>query len=89
MTKSPINEPLYAPCASCHGANGEGNKSLKAPTIAGQQDWYIARQLYNFKNGIRGSDPNDNYGQQMRPMAMALADENAINNLAAFISRLK
>ena len=79
----------YAVCASCHGAKGEGNEALNAPAIAGQQDWYIARQLYNFKNGIRGSDPNDNYGQQMRPMAMALADEDAINNIAAFISTLK
>ena len=82
-------EPKYKVCAACHGAKGEGNEALNAPAIAGQQDWYLARQLYNFKNGIRGSDPNDNYGQQMRPMAMALADEDAINNIAAFISTLK
>ena len=79
----------YAVCVSCHGANGEGNKALNAPTLAGQQDWYIARQLYNFKNGIRGSHPQDMYGQQMRPMAMSLSDEKAINNIATYISTLK
>ena len=84
-----LGKELYAACASCHGANGEGNKALNAPTLAGQQDWYIARQLYNFKNGIRGSHPQDTYGQQMRPMAMSLSDEKAINNIAAYISTLK
>jgi cytochrome c oxidase subunit 2 len=79
----------YAICASCHGANGEGNKALNAPTIAGQQDWYIVRQLQNFKKGVRGADSNDSYGQQMRPMAMILADDTAINNVAAYISTLK
>ena len=24
---------LYATCASCHGANGEGNQALNAPAI--------------------------------------------------------
>jgi len=79
----------YAICATCHGANGEGNKELNAPKIAGQQDWYIVRQLQNFKKGVRGADSNDSYGQQMRPMAMILADDAAINNVAAYISTLK
>ena len=79
----------YAVCASCHGAKGEGNDALNAPTIAGQQDWYIARQLYNFKIGIRGSHEKDIYGQQMRPMSMILADDAAINNVAAYISTFK
>ena len=86
---SNAGKALYAVCASCHGANGEGNKALNAPTIAGQQDWYIARQLYNFKNGIRGSHPEDTYGQQMRPMSMSLVDDKAIKNVSAYISSLK
>ena len=79
----------YGICASCHGANGEGNKALNAPAIAGQHDWYIVRQLQNFKKKIRGSDAGDTYGQQMSPMAMILADDAAINNVAAYISTLK
>ena len=79
----------YAVCASCHGANGEGSKELNAPKIAGQQDWYVVRQLKNFKKRIRGTDPNDIYGLQMIPMAMTLADDTAINNVAAYISTFK
>ena len=82
-------EAAYAICASCHGANGEGNKALNSPALAGQNDWYIVRQLYNFKNGIRGADPKDSYGQQMRPMAMTLPSDAAIINIAAYISTLK
>ena len=80
---------VYGVCASCHGANGEGNKALNSPAIAGQHDWYIVRQLQNFKKGIRGSDAGDTYGQQMSPMAMTLVDDTTINNVAAYISTLK
>ena len=45
--------------------------------------------LQNFKKGVRGADSNDSYGQQMRPMAMILADDAAINNVATYISTLK
>ncbi len=79
----------YALCISCHGANGEGNSNLNAPRLAGQYDWYIVRQLQNFKKRIRGADPKDTFGQQMSPMAMTLADDKAIDNVAAYISTLK
>ena len=79
----------YAVCVSCHGANGEGNKDLNAPKISGMQDWYIVRQLQYFKKGIRCSNPKDTYGMKMRPMAMTLPDDKAIENVAAYISTLK
>jgi len=79
----------YAACVSCHGPNAEGNKDLNAPKISGIQDWYIVRQLKHFKNGIRGANPKDTYGMQMRPMSMTLPDEEAIKNVAAYISTLK
>ena len=41
----------YAVCAACHGANGMGNKALNAPRIAGQEPWYLERQLNNYKKG--------------------------------------
>ena len=79
----------YAVCVSCHGAKGEGNKDLNAPKLSGLQDWYIARQLQHFKKGIRGANPKDTYRMQMAPMAMTLADDKAIENVAAYISTLK
>jgi len=48
-------EAKYKVCVACHGADGAGRKVTNAPRIAGQQSWYLTRQLNNFKNGIRGS----------------------------------
>ena len=40
---------LYAACAACHGAQGEGNPALNAPKLTGQGAWYLQRQLRHFK----------------------------------------
>jgi cytochrome c oxidase subunit 2 len=80
---------LYAVCATCHGANAEGLKEMNAPALAGQEDWYLIRQLQNFKSGIRGTNPADTYGLQMAPMAQVLADAQAIEDVAAYLSSLK
>ncbi len=79
---------LYAVCSSCHGAQGEGNPGLNAPKLSHQAGWYLARQLRNFKAGMRGADSRDVYGQQMSPMAATLADEAAISNVVAYIATL-
>jgi len=78
----------YATCLACHGPTGGGNEALKAPPIAGQSDWYLLAQLKKFKAGIRGTNPKDVTGGQMRPMAMTLADEQAMKNVVAHISTL-
>ena len=80
---------LYVLCQSCHGSAGEGNKTLNSPRLAGLQDWYVVRQLRNFKSGIRGTKSGDMFGMQMRPMAISLTDDEAINNVAAYIASLK
>ena len=49
----------YATCGGCHGAQGQGNPALNAPALAGQDADYTARQLRNYKAGIRGADPED------------------------------
>ena len=78
----------YSVCSACHGPNGGGNQSVNSPRIAGQYDWYVKRQLQAFKDGIRGTAPGDMFGAQMRPMAMMLANEAAIDNLVAYIGTL-
>lgn len=80
---------LYATCMACHGAKGEGLKEQNSPQIAGLEDWYLERQLDNFKKGIRGGDPKDVLGMQMRPMAMALATPKAMADMVAYLSQLK
>lgn len=79
----------YALCATCHGPNGEGMETMNSPKLAGQEDWYLVTQLKNFKSGVRGAQPNDTYGMQMRPMAMTLADDQAILDVVAYINTLK
>ncbi|MBL4867136.1 MAG: cytochrome c oxidase subunit II [Pseudomonadales bacterium] len=81
-------EMLYGSCVGCHGASGEGNKALNAPKIAGQEPNYLARQLNYFKSGVRGSHEDDVYGRMMAPMAGILADQKAIDNVAAYIASL-
>jgi len=80
---------LYTTCAVCHGNDGMGRQATNAPRLAGVDDWYIARQLYNFKDGIRGAHRDDIYGFQMTTMAPFLtADPDSINNLVAYINTL-
>lgn len=78
----------YAMCASCHGANGEGNKALNAPALAGQSEAYINRQLSNFRTGLRGAASGDTFGAQMRPMAMAVGNDAAVANISAYIASM-
>ncbi len=75
-------------CVACHGDQAQGNAQLNAPKLAGQEPWYIARQLKNFKEGVRGSDQRDLFGMQMRPMALTLKGDQDIANIVAYISTL-
>ena len=79
-------QQLYAACASCHGQQGEGNQALNSPKIAGLAPWYLERQLQYFKDGVRGTAEGDTAGAMMRPMAMILADNDAIRNVSAYIA---
>jgi cytochrome c553 len=54
-----------APCASCHGARGEGDAATRVPRIAGQSQRYLAHQLESYANGRRAS-------ASMSPIARAL-----------------
>src|SRR6266478_4960881 len=79
---------LYTVCSACHGPQAQGNQALNAPRLNSQAGWYLARQLRNFKQGIRGADNRDTYAKQMIPMAATLADDTAINNVVAYIGSL-
>lgn len=81
-------QTAYAVCAACHGQKGEGNVAMNAPKLAGQEPWYVKRQLQAYQDGIRGTAPGDAFGMQMRPMAMAVGDETAEENLVAYIASL-
>ena len=76
-------------CGVCHGANGQGVQAVNAPGLKGMSDWYLVTQLKNFKQGIRGAHPKDMYGPQMASMAAILVDDQATNDIVAYINTLK
>jgi len=78
---------LYVVCANCHGADGQGIR-MNAPRLAGMDDWYLQRQLENFKSGLRGKHKQDHDGKQMGMMARTLHDDQAIRDVVAYINTL-
>jgi cytochrome c oxidase subunit II len=83
-----IGQSQYAVCSACHGAQGEGNKLLNAPKLAGQEEWYLRRQIEYFQSGARGAHKDDVYGKQMGPMVATLTDKAAVENVVAYITSL-
>jgi cytochrome c oxidase subunit 2 len=79
---------LYENCSACHGAAAEGIWATNAPRLSNMSDWYMARQLENFRHGIRGGHPQDFHGAQMASMARALKDDQAINDLLDYVHTL-
>ncbi len=79
---------LYTSCAACHGANGEGNQQLFGPAVNRTNDWYLLDQLKKYKSGVRGGNPKDTTGIMMRPMALALPDDQAMQDVVAYMMTL-
>ena len=79
---------LYTTCSVCHGEDGNGIWTARAPGISDMNDWYIATQLKNFRSGIRGSHSKDEFGKQMILMISYLQDEESINDLVAYLNML-
>lgn len=80
---------LYNNCFACHQPDGSGLKELKVPALAGLPDYYIVKQLHNFKEGIRGNGSSDKTGKMMQASAKLLKDEQAMKDVAAYIQTLK
>jgi cytochrome c553 len=81
-------QALYAPCVACHGPDAAGIQALNGAPLRASSDWYLLRQLQNFRSGIRGTNPLDTSGALMRPMSMTLADEQALLDVIAYITTL-
>jgi cytochrome c oxidase subunit 2 len=79
---------LYGVCTACHGADGRGSKQLNTPDMTGQHDWYLVRQLENFRKGIRGTHKSDTFGAQMTAIMGTLPDRQAILDVVAYINTL-
>jgi cytochrome c oxidase subunit II len=72
-------------CGSCHGPGARGNEKMNAPRLNGLDDWYLKHQIVKFRNSIRGTHPADKFGPQMIPMVALLPNEEAIDDVIAYI----
>lgn len=75
-------------CAQCHGDDGQGVWTVNAPALTGLDDWYMAEQLQKFRAGIRGRHNDDLYGLQMGLLSNTLVDDEAVNDMVAYINTL-
>lgn len=80
---------LYPTCVQCHRENAGGDQAQNAPPLTSLNDWYIVAQLQLFKAGDRGTTPGDETGASMRPMAIGLANEQQMADVAAYIATLR
>jgi cytochrome c553 len=81
-------QAAYALCAACHGVDGGGNSALRAPSLVALDDWYVVEQLRLFAEGLRGTNPEDTTGAQMRALATSFDDDAKRRDLAAHIRSL-
>lgn len=76
-----------AACAACHGSTALGNAGSQAeaavPALAGQEYFYLERQLLAWRSGWRSNGPTG----AMNQVAKLLTDEE-IRQLAAYLSGL-
>ena len=66
-------------CVACHGMNGN-SANPEWPSLAGQHEQYIHKQLQAFKSGARKNP-------LMTPMAMALSEDDMADLGAYFASQ--
>lgn len=71
----------FAPCATCHGADLNGNGSF--PGIAARSPSYICRQLNDFKQGTR----NGEMAILMKPIVAKLSADDMTDVCAYLASR--
>ncbi len=74
-------------CATCHGANGEGNADMQAPALNRLDRTYIAQQLVNFRTGKRGYHADDAQGALMAASLPETLDPDTIAALAKHYGR--
>jgi cytochrome c oxidase subunit 2 len=77
----------FTTCTGCHGTTASGNSDMQGPNLTGLSQSYIREQLENFRSGSRGV-PTDYDGSLMRARALALPNERALQDVAAYIAKL-
>jgi len=80
MGSNNVGQASTAPCASCHGQNGQ-SLNPAWPHLAGQHADYLEKQLHDLKR-----DESRHIDDAMAPFVAQLTDED-IQNIAAFYAK--
>lgn len=78
-------QKLFEACAGCHGSDGGGTVDGSVPRIAGQHFSVLARQIVDFRRGVRWDVRME--GVATRHEVMATPQD--IADVAWFVSRLE
>ena len=73
-------------CMACHGPAGQGNPGPAYPHLAGQQAWYTARRLEEYRAGTT-TYANPAHFNLMATVSKSLSDEE-IRSLASYVQGL-
>ena len=73
-------------CMACHGPAGAGNPGPAYPQVGGQQAWYVARRLEEYRTGKTG-EPDPALFNVMAAVAKSLTDEE-IQSLGSYLQGL-
>ncbi|MEM9283375.1 MAG: c-type cytochrome [Verrucomicrobiota bacterium] len=95
LTELPPNEANLAKgryifaneCMECHRFNGKGEVVFHSAQLVSLNRSYLRRQLDHFHRGVRGSHPDDFYGNKMVLVTSHLSDED-IDALVDYIGVL-
>jgi cytochrome c553 len=74
---------LFAICSECHGPRGEGNASGWPPQIAGQHRQVIAKELVDYRGGLRWYDPMERIAGRH-----VLGSSQDVADVAAYVASL-
>lgn len=73
-------------CMACHGPSGSGNPGPAYPHVSGQQSWYTARRLEEYRAGTTTARDTSNF-DVMAAIAAELTDEE-ISALSSYMQGL-
>ncbi len=72
-------------CSACHGMDGNSMSNPEWPTIAGQHEKYITKQLRNYRSGAKNEDGVVRNNALMAGQAIGLSDQD-IADLSAYFT---
>lgn len=76
-------------CASCHGIDAKGIEAYLSPNLLGIQDYYMAKQIRHFRDGIRQISEGDTIGAKMIEMLDEIPDDQTIDDVITYVHTLQ